>query len=136
VERDVAPVVLDDLVGLLDHQVAGLLIGSQDSHNILFEIAGCRGDKGSARGTTNLGNYCNPKEVRLEDLGEVLRLRLGDEVDLDADAGEHRGDGLADRLIAPPLFPLAGEFKRPGYDPNRAKALLAEAGYPSSSMAR
>ena len=31
-------------------------------------------------------------------------------------------------LIAPPLFPLAGEFKRPAYDPNKAKALLAEAG--------
>uniref|UniRef100_UPI002633393F ABC transporter substrate-binding protein n=1 Tax=uncultured Methylobacterium sp. TaxID=157278 RepID=UPI002633393F len=40
---------------------------SQDSHNILFEIAGCRGDKGSARGTTNLGNYCNPKVDELTD---------------------------------------------------------------------
>lgn len=43
-----------------------------------------------------------------------------------------RGQAAASALlIAPPLFPLAGEFKRPAYDPNRAKALLAEAGYPN-----
>ncbi|WP_299661818.1 ABC transporter substrate-binding protein [Methylobacterium sp.] len=33
-------------------------------------------------------------------------------------------------LIAPVLFPRAAEFKRPDYDPKRAKALLTEAGYP------
>ncbi|KMO43257.1 ABC transporter substrate-binding protein [Methylobacterium tarhaniae] len=40
---------------------------SMDSHNILFEIAGCRNDKSSPRGTTNLGNYCNPKVDALAD---------------------------------------------------------------------
>ncbi len=40
---------------------------SMDSHNILYEIAGCRTDKSSPRGTTNLGNYCNPKVDALAD---------------------------------------------------------------------
>ncbi len=40
---------------------------SMDSHNILYEIAGCRNDKSSPRGTTNLGNYCNPKVDALAD---------------------------------------------------------------------
>lgn len=33
-------------------------------------------------------------------------------------------------MIAPQLFRLSGEFTRPSYDPERAKALLKEAGYP------
>ncbi|GGK41571.1 ABC transporter substrate-binding protein [Salinarimonas ramus] len=33
-------------------------------------------------------------------------------------------------MIAPELFAYSDEFERPGYDPERARALLAEAGYP------
>ena len=33
-------------------------------------------------------------------------------------------------MISPKLFALAGDFKRLDYDPEKAKALLAEAGYP------
>src|SRR5262245_25960865 len=33
-------------------------------------------------------------------------------------------------MIAPQLYKLSGEFKRPKYDPDAAKKLLAEAGYP------
>jgi peptide/nickel transport system substrate-binding protein len=32
-----------------------------DSHNVLYEIMGCRNDSKSSRGDTNLGGYCNPK---------------------------------------------------------------------------
>jgi peptide/nickel transport system substrate-binding protein len=32
-----------------------------DSHNVLYEIMGCRTDPKSSRGDTNLGGYCNPK---------------------------------------------------------------------------
>ncbi|WP_375463284.1 ABC transporter substrate-binding protein [uncultured Methylobacterium sp.] len=34
---------------------------SLDSHNILYEIVGCRTDPKSGRGGWNLGGYCNPK---------------------------------------------------------------------------
>ena len=34
-------------------------------------------------------------------------------------------------MISPLLFPLAKDFKRPAYDPDEAKKLLAEAGYPN-----
>ena len=33
-------------------------------------------------------------------------------------------------MISPLLFDLAKDFKRPAYDPNKSKKLLAEAGYP------
>ncbi|MFD0934479.1 ABC transporter substrate-binding protein [Methylobacterium trifolii] len=47
--------------------LVGWTPSSQDSHNILFEIAGCRkGDK-SGRGGWNLGNYCNPKIDEIAD---------------------------------------------------------------------
>ena len=32
-----------------------------DSHNVLYEIMGCRNDPNSSRGGMNLGGYCNPK---------------------------------------------------------------------------
>ena len=41
--------------------------GQQVLENFLYEIAGCRNDKNSPRGTTNLGNYCNPKVDALAD---------------------------------------------------------------------
>ncbi|MDB5564866.1 MAG: transporter substrate-binding protein [Tardiphaga sp.] len=33
--------------------------GTLDSHNVLFEIMGCRDNPASSRGDTNLGGYCN-----------------------------------------------------------------------------
>ena len=52
--------------------LVGWTPSSQDSHNILFEIAGCRkpGDK-SGRGGWNLGGYCNPKIDTLADQVEA-----------------------------------------------------------------
>ena len=32
---------------------------TSDSHNVLFDIIGCRDDPKSSRGDSNLGNYCN-----------------------------------------------------------------------------
>jgi peptide/nickel transport system substrate-binding protein len=33
--------------------------GTMDSHNVMYDIMGCRDDPKSARGETNLGGYCN-----------------------------------------------------------------------------
>ena len=43
-----------------------------DSHNVLYDIIGCRDDEKSARGETNLGGYCNKQLDALTDqiLGE------------------------------------------------------------------
>lgn len=38
-----------------------------DSHNVLYEIMGCRGQNGASRGDTNVGGYCNPKLDALTD---------------------------------------------------------------------
>src|SRR5712671_5944571 len=35
--------------------------GTLDSHNVLFDIMGCRDDPKSSRGEANLGGYCNKK---------------------------------------------------------------------------
>src|SRR5256885_3483706 len=35
--------------------------GTLDSHNVLYDIMGCRDDPQSARGSANLGGYCNKK---------------------------------------------------------------------------
>ncbi|MCZ8374126.1 MAG: ABC transporter substrate-binding protein [Beijerinckiaceae bacterium] len=40
--------------------------GTFDSHNVLFDIHGCRAD-GSPRGESNLGGYCNKKVDELTD---------------------------------------------------------------------
>jgi peptide/nickel transport system substrate-binding protein len=40
-----------------------------DSHNVLYEIMGCRGRNGASRGDTNSGGYCNPK---LDDLTDQI----------------------------------------------------------------
>jgi peptide/nickel transport system substrate-binding protein len=44
-----------------------------DSHNVLYDIIGCRDDEKSARGETNLGGYCNKQLDGLTDqiLGET-----------------------------------------------------------------
>lgn len=39
-------------------------------------------------------------------------------------------------IVAKELFPLSDEFKRPAYDPEAARALLAEAGYPDGFQVR
>ncbi|KAB0267345.1 ABC transporter substrate-binding protein [Microvirga brassicacearum] len=41
--------------------------GTFDSHNVLFDIEGCRDDAKSSRGESNLGNYCNKKHDELAD---------------------------------------------------------------------
>jgi peptide/nickel transport system substrate-binding protein len=41
--------------------------GTFDSHNVLFDILGCRTDPKSNRGETNNGGYCNPKLDALTD---------------------------------------------------------------------
>jgi peptide/nickel transport system substrate-binding protein len=33
--------------------------GTLDSHNVMYDIMGCRDDPASPRGETNLGGYCN-----------------------------------------------------------------------------
>src|SRR6266581_1283691 len=35
--------------------------GTSDSHNVLYDIMGCRDDPKSSRGEANLGGYCNKK---------------------------------------------------------------------------
>ena len=51
--------------------LVGWTPSSQDSHNILYEIAGCRNDPKSGRGGWNLGNYCNPKIDEIADKVET-----------------------------------------------------------------
>ena len=51
--------------------LVGWTPSSQDSHNILFEIAGCRNGSKPGRGNWNLGNYCNPKVDALADSVEA-----------------------------------------------------------------
>ena len=41
--------------------------GTLDSHNVLYDIMGCRDDPQIARGETNLGGYCNKKFDELTD---------------------------------------------------------------------
>lgn len=40
---------------------------TQDSHNVLYEIMGCRTGPDKSRGDTNVGGYCNPKLDELTD---------------------------------------------------------------------
>ena len=44
--------------------------GTSDSHNVLYEIMGCRDDPKSSRGQANLGGYCNKKLDKLTE--EIL----------------------------------------------------------------
>ena len=41
--------------------------GTLDSHNVLFEIMGCRDNPASSRGDTNVGGYCNKEFDALTD---------------------------------------------------------------------
>jgi peptide/nickel transport system substrate-binding protein len=41
--------------------------GTFDSHNVLFDIQGCRDNAQSSRGESNLGNYCNKQHDELTD---------------------------------------------------------------------
>lgn len=41
--------------------------GTLDSHNVLYDIMGCRGDPKSSRGNANLGGYCNRKMDEITD---------------------------------------------------------------------
>ena len=41
--------------------------GTLDSHNVLYDIMGCRDDPKSSRGEANLGGYCNKKLDELAD---------------------------------------------------------------------
>ena len=41
--------------------------GTLDSQNVLYDVMGCRDDPKSARGTANLGGYCNKEMDALAD---------------------------------------------------------------------
>jgi peptide/nickel transport system substrate-binding protein len=41
--------------------------GTSDSHNVLYDIMGCRDDAKSARGEANVGGYCNKKMDEITD---------------------------------------------------------------------
>ncbi len=41
--------------------------GTQDPHNVMHDIMGCRDDPASPRGATNLGGYCNKEFDKLTD---------------------------------------------------------------------
>jgi peptide/nickel transport system substrate-binding protein len=41
--------------------------GTLDSHNVLYELMGCRDDPNTARGETNVGGYCNKQVDALTD---------------------------------------------------------------------
>jgi peptide/nickel transport system substrate-binding protein len=41
--------------------------GTSDSHNVLYDIMGCRDDPKSARGEANVGGYCNKKMDEVAD---------------------------------------------------------------------
>ena len=41
--------------------------GTSDSHNVLYDIMGCRDDPKSSRGEANLGGYCNKKMDEITD---------------------------------------------------------------------
>src|SRR5438105_2560639 len=41
--------------------------GTLDSHNVMYDIMGCRDDPKSPRGETNLGGYCNKEFDKLTD---------------------------------------------------------------------
>jgi peptide/nickel transport system substrate-binding protein len=41
--------------------------GTSDSHNVLYDIMGCRDDPKSSRGEANLGGYCNKKMDEVAD---------------------------------------------------------------------
>ena len=47
--------------------LVGWTPSSNDSHNILYEIAGCRGEGKGGRGGWNLGNYCSARVDALAD---------------------------------------------------------------------
>jgi peptide/nickel transport system substrate-binding protein len=51
-----------------------------DSHNVLYDILGCRDDEKSSRGETNLGGYCNKALDALTDkiLGETDTTKRND----------------------------------------------------------
>ena len=49
----------------------GWTASTMDSHNVLYEIMGCRNDPKSSRGDTNVGGYCNPKLDELADKVQV-----------------------------------------------------------------
>src|SRR5713226_2636001 len=45
----------------------GCTPGTSDSHNVLYDIMGCRDDPKSSRGEANLGGYCNKKMDEVAD---------------------------------------------------------------------
>jgi peptide/nickel transport system substrate-binding protein len=77
--------------------------GTSDSHNVLYDIMGCRDDPKSSRGEANLGGYCNNK------LDEIT-----DKVLLEIDTGKR------DQLIKQAYEIVAKDF---GYIPLHQQAL-------------
>ena len=66
--------------------------GTSDSHNVLYEIMGCRDDQKSSRGHANLGGYCNEEVEALT--GEIGRKRHRQARRDDQGSLPDRGQGL------------------------------------------
>ena len=74
--------------------------GTLDSHNVLYDIMGCRDDPKSSRGEANLGGYCNKKLDELTD--KVLRRdRHGQARPADQAGVRNRRQGLRLHPAAP-----------------------------------
>jgi hypothetical protein len=123
VQRDVAPVGVEDVEALLDQGVALGLVGlALDLVGDLVDlriavarevpaaaarlVAGLPAADDLVEDIVAVQRGRGPAEqvergvvVRRQDLGEVLGLRLGVEVHLDVDARQHRDHRLADRLV-------------------------------------
>jgi len=52
---------------LTSFYLLGWTPGTMDSHDVLYDIMGCRNDPNSGRGQTNYSGYCNPKFAELTD---------------------------------------------------------------------
>ena len=69
--------------------------GTSDSHNVLYDIMGCRDDPKSARGEANLGGYCNKK---MDEIADKVLVEPDTGQARSADQGSVRNRGQGFRL--------------------------------------